>query len=255
LLKDLLNECRGLLDTLLPASCPVCEHDFAPACAGLCPSCLADITPLPAARCPICALPYPIASELGHLCGPCTVSRPLFGNVHAIGLYQGVLSKAVHALKYRRSPLLSRSLGAQLAEAVRQEWQPAGRALIAAVPLYPTRLRQRGFNQALLLARQVGRRLGWPVISDLLQKPVATPLQQELGARQRRANLRGAIVASRELAGESVLLVDDVMTTGTTSRVCSEVLLAAGAGEVRIAVIARAERTLFSCAGKSWQHL
>jgi len=245
LLKNLLNECQGLLDTFLPAFCPVCEQDFTPASAGLCKSCLAAIHPLPAARCPICALPYPIASGLGHLCGRCNVSRPLFKNVHAVGLYQGPLSKAVHALKFSRSPLLVRFLGNQLAKTVRRQRQADISPLIVAVPLHPSRLRRRGVNQSLLLARQIGRQLGWPVTSDLLQKPVATPLQQRLGARQRLTNLRGAFAARRELSGEKILLVDDVMTTGTTARVCTETLLAAGAGEVIIAVIARAERTVF----------
>jgi ComF family protein len=129
-----------------------------------------------------------------------------------------------------------------LAEALRplcDEWRPD---LLVPVPLHPRRLRQRSYNQALLLARELGRNLSLPVASRLLQRRHPTPPQRGLSARVRFHNLRGAFALERPLAGERILLVDDVMTTGATTSECTRTLLAGGGGEVAVAVLGRARR-------------
>jgi ComF family protein len=112
--------------------------------------------------------------------------------------------------------------------------------LLLPVPLYVGRLRQRSYNQALLLARALGGSWQLPVASRLLLRVRPTPPQIQLKAAQRRRNLRGAFALRRSLQGERVLLIDDVMTTGATARECSRTLLDGGAGEVAVAVLARA---------------
>jgi ComF family protein len=108
------------------------------------------------------------------------------------------------------------------------------------VPLHRARLRSRGYNQALQLARQIGRQLDVPVAADLLRRTRATAPQQGLTAAARHGNLRGAFAVHRPLGGQRVLLVDDVMTTGTTARECAAALRAAGAASVDVAVLGRA---------------
>jgi ComF family protein len=114
--------------------------------------------------------------------------------------------------------------------------------LLVPVPLHPLRLGQRTYNQALLIARELGRNRQLPVDAHLLVRVLSTAAQAGLTARERHCNLRGAFALTRPLAGEKILLVDDVMTTGTTARICATALCAGGAGEVGLAVLARARR-------------
>jgi ComF family protein len=111
---------------------------------------------------------------------------------------------------------------------------------MAAVPLHKNRLRGRGYNQALQLARQLGRHLGVPVAPELLRRVRDTAAQQGLDAAARNSNLRGAFTVSHPVAGRRILLVDDVMTTGATARECAAVLVAAGVAAVEVAVLGRA---------------
>lgn len=120
---------------------------------------------------------------------------------------------------------------------------PAGRAdLLVPVPLHPRRQRERGFNQAALLAERVGRVWGRPVIASALVRTMATPPQTELSGEARRRNVRGAfaVVRPRQVAGRRVLLIDDVMTTGATVEACAAPLRGAGAAEVGVLTVARA---------------
>lgn len=112
--------------------------------------------------------------------------------------------------------------------------------LIVPVPLHRQRLRQRSYNQALLLAREIAGHRGGEVEKKLLRKVRETVPQHDLSACARKSNLAGAFQLTRELSGQKVLLVDDVMTTGATVDMCSRVLLRGGAAEVIVAVLARA---------------
>jgi len=123
-----------------------------------------------------------------------------------------------------------------LAAAVDCGWRPG---LVVPVPLEPHRLRQRGYNQALLLARELARQLGGECDQKILRKTRKTAAQHELPAQVRRSNLSGVFAASSAVQGQKILLVDDVMTTGATVDACSRALVAAGAVEVRVAVLAR----------------
>ena len=111
---------------------------------------------------------------------------------------------------------------------------------IAPVPLSAEGLRKRGFNQALLIAREVSRALGVPVSTDVLIKHRHTPPQVGLSAEERRKNVKGAFSMLRGLQGERVLIIDDVVTTTATARECAGTLLKGGAGEVRVASVTRA---------------
>jgi ComF family protein len=156
-----------------------------------------------------------------------------------LGPYAGPLGRTVRALKYRGATRLAAWLGAALArEVAAVSWQPA---VVCAVPLHASRHRERGYDQALLLARGAAAGLGVPC-RTLLARVRPTRPQARLSRAARLSNVAGAFV-SVPVPGAAILLVDDVLTTGATTAACRDALLAAGALEVRVAVIARSERS------------
>jgi ComF family protein len=241
LLSAIKLELTGLFDLLLPPACPLCRQELAvPSPTGLCRTCLGELPPLPAPRCPRCALPFATEGGVDHLCEPCLRQAPAFSQVIALGIYDGLLRESIHRLKFQNQINLDRPLARLLAENLDQARLPVGSDLIVPVPLHAQRLRQRGYNQSLLLAKQLGKHRRSPVAPRLLIRTLPTPPQQGLSLNVRQQNLRGAFALTNPLQGESVLLIDDVMTTGATVRECARVLRAGGAGEVVVAVIGRA---------------
>ena len=160
--------------------------------------------------------------------------------VHAAGLYQGNIKDAVHQLKYRNQLTLAKPLGQLLGNIVAAAGAGFAADCIVPVPLHPHRLRQRGYNQALELARPISRELNVPLDTTLLQRCRKTLQQQGLSATERRSNLRNAFTLTSKTPAIKVLLVDDVMTTGETVRECCRVLVAGGVKEVQVAIIGRA---------------
>lgn len=236
----LYRELRGLVELFFPAACPCCNKTFPDlATEPFCPSCAADISRLPTGRCSRCALPFTAADGTPHYCSSCNQSLPPYLSVHAAGVYEGQLRRIIHRFKYEQGHNLDRPL-ARLIEPALGGLPSCD--LIVPVPLHPQRLRARSYNQSLLLARELGRLLGRPVLAGQLQRTRATRPQQGLKAGERERNMKDAFRAVSPLSGEQVLLVDDVMTTGATAAACSRELLAAGAAAVRVAVAGRAGR-------------
>jgi len=229
-----------LLSLLYPPRCPSCARELRrnPA-LGLCRGCLADLGAVPAgcARC----------GEPGHdaLCADCRRTPPAFRCARACFLYrEGALSSAIVARwKYRRDHVLGGGL-AKLFAAHRQRYDECYDVLVP-VPLHASRLAARGFNQAVLLAR-AARRPGERVLTQALRRATRTPAQASLGRGARSSNVRAAFVTSDPAAldGRSVLLIDDVLTTGATARACASVLRAAGSGVVDVLTLARTPRPL-----------
>jgi ComF family protein len=151
------------------------------------------------------------------------------------------MREAVHAFKFGGRRALAVPLGDLLVETAAGSLPAGAPDLLLPVPLHPRRQRTRGFNQAGLLARRLGRSHGWPVREDVLVRTVATPSQTELDAAGRRANVRGAFRLRRPaaVAGRHVVLVDDVLTTGATLSECARCLRAAGAARVGALTVAR----------------
>jgi len=245
----LLNALRRaggeLLELLLPPSCSLCGRLLPRgSVAVFCPGCRKHMPPLPPARCSRCALPFATSVPMQHLCGTCLrESNPAFATVHAAGRYEGLLRTAIGRFKYAGAVGLDRPL----ADLILAACDLPTVDLLVPVPLHHDRLRRRTYNQSLLLARLLAARLQRPVAADLLRRNRATPPQQGLPADVRRRNLRGAFALAADPAGSRVLLVDDVLTTGSTARECSRVLRAGGASGVDVAVIARAGRLRQAC--------
>ncbi len=174
------------------------------------------------------------------LCGSCRRRAPGFDYARAAARYDGVVREAVHAFKFGGRRALAAPLGDLLVEVA--GGLPTGPPdLLLPVPLHPRREHERGFNQAALLARRVGRSWGCPVREDVLARAVPTQSQTELDAVARRANVRTAFRLRRSapVAGRHVLLVDDVLTTGATLSECARCLREAGAALVGALTVAR----------------
>lgn len=239
----LQGELRGFLDWWLPPACPLCgqvlsERPVPPAC----PACRTAISPIPSPRCPLCEEPFLTEGGSDHLCEVCLRQPPPFTWCRSLGCYEDLLRLAVQRFKYQEAVGLDRCLGTLLAERLRAAVTEFAPAVLVPVPLHRERLRQRTYNQSLLLARTLGRRWHRPVAARLLERTRATPSQQGLSAEERRRNLRGAFVVRQSLDGVRVLLIDDVLTTGATARECAATLLQAGAEAVAVAVLGRARR-------------
>jgi len=238
--KHLLQPLQDLTDFLLPALCPLCSK---PLLSGVtfpfCSDCMQSIPTLPQASCRRCALPYPTDISDDHLCGRClNEERPLFDRVITAGIYEDPLKEAIHRFKYRDNINLDRGLSELLLCKLVETTSPD---LIIPVPLHRIRLRERTYNQSALLATLLGKKLKRPVALSRLIRHRNTPPQQGQSAADRKKTLKDAFSLTPPLNGESILLVDDVLTTGTTVRECCRVLKENGAGIVTVAVLARAK--------------
>lgn len=228
---------ESVLKVLFPPRCAACR-EFVDVEGSLCEDCGRAWPQLSPPFCDVCVEPF--ASGPNHLCARCLEDEPAFDRLRATGLYEGLLLDLIVRLKYRGEERLASFLGDRMADILPLE-SPCF-DLVLPVPLHITRLRGRGFNQALLLARRVGRRLGVAVDPFILCKIRPTSPQATLRLDERRKNLRGAFsLRGREVVrGKTVLLVDDVATTGTTLNEAGRVLKQAGVERVEAIVAARA---------------
>lgn len=176
------------------------------------------------------------------LCDACQELRPLFDKAVAYSAYDGELRELVHLLKYEQVLPAANALGEMLAAAI-VKLELADPVLVVPVPLHSSKNRQRGFNQAEMIARAALKRMpeSFALESKVLTRVRPTVSQIGLTRPQRRENMRGAfkVVHPNKVSGRSVLLVDDVLTTGTTASECARVLRKAGAEKVWVATVAR----------------
>ncbi len=220
----------SFINRLFPRSCLLCA-DGAGA-EHLCPACLADLPWHTQPQCPQCATPTP----LGQTCGACLKRPPAFDRTVAALGYAFPLDRLIPRLKYHGRLAIAPALGACLARAV--EGAPVPDRLIP-MPLHAQRIRERGFNHATEIARDVAKRLGLPLDLDSCRRIRDTPPQMGLKHDARRRNVRGAFSCSGEVRGQRIALVDDVMTTGTSLDELAATLKRAGAREVSCWVVAR----------------
>ena len=235
------------LDLVFPALCPVCQTILG---AGrrdpLCGSCWSAITRLGAPWCDVCGAAPAVSMSFGEPrrigpvrpCPTCETDPPHYHYARSAAVYEGQLREALHALKFSGR----RALAGPLAELVAEQCLaslPGGIEALIPVPLAREREWQRGFNQATLLARRIGRRLEVPTRPRWLTRTRATRPQSDLSASERRANVRGAFRASHRVAGRHVLVVDDILTTGATLDACARALRDAGVVRVGVLTVAR----------------
>jgi ComF family protein len=224
----------GLVNFLYPSACPSCSNPsdglaFAPFCT----ICWSDMPQYCGPSCRICGVP--LVSSHAHCCRNCLALPPFFVQAMSFGLYDAALAAAIHHFKF----LGIRRLSGPLAELL-FFYDTSGIDVIVPVPLSPKALRDRGFNQALLLAYRLSKKKRLPLVMDSLRKVVDTPPQVGLSAKERAANVRKAFTCTGGVSGLKILLVDDVMTTGATVNACAAQLLNSGARSVHVLTLARA---------------
>lgn len=221
----------GVLDALLPKRCPLCATREN---RGLCLDCR-ELLPWIMIGCEICGAEL---HEAG-ICGRCQSRPPYYDHAVIPFKYRAPLSAHISTLKYHDQLRHAHSLGAMICQRVWKDSQPPPERLIA-VPLHRRRLRERGFNQSLEIARWIGGELGIEIDHSSLTRIRNTAPQASLGKRERERNVRGAFAATLPIRHHHVALVDDVVTTGNTANEAARALKRAGVERVSLWAAARA---------------
>ena len=229
---------KVVLNALLPPQCLACNAVVDDA-GAVCADCFARMTFVAPPQCDACGAPFetPIPGEV--LCGACLAERPVFGRARAVFTYdegsRGLVLKLKHGDRTDAAVHLARWMhrsGSELLSTC---------DVILPVPLHRLRLLMRAYNQAALLANALGKLAGKPVAVDALRRIKPTPSQGGLNRTARRRNVGGAFAVKHpaRIAGQRVLLIDDVFTTGATGEACTKALCDAGAANVDVLVLAR----------------
>lgn len=233
---------RGALGWAFPAACLVCDapERADPLLHGLCAACFSSVTTDAHAHCPRCAQTIGPHANTDDGCPECHPQSFAFERAFRLGAYDGRLSDAVLRLKHLNGEALADLLGRVFAQCRGTELRTAGFDLVTAIPLHWWRRWERGYNQSEAVARELAAGIGVP-FARVLRRARYTPQQVQPSREARRANVKGAFLVrtGASLTGKSVLLVDDVMTTGSTLHETARVLRQGGAGRVSVAVLAR----------------
>ena len=230
---------RPLADFLYPPRCPLCG-DAIEAQTGLCADCWRGLAIPGEPACTSCQRPLGDPSMTGSLCAPCMAEPPRHAGIAAATLYNDTSRQLVlrfkHGGRIALAPMMARQMLSRLGELPSE-------AVLVPVPLHRWRIWRRGYNQAALLAQEIGTLAQRTVVVDALQRVKRTPSLGGLGRKAREKALTGAILinpaSSAALKGRPIILVDDVLTSGATTEACTRVLLRAGAKSVRIVCFAR----------------
>jgi len=231
-----MNLFKPLLDLFFPPGCVFCAGRVGEGATALliCSQCLAQV-PAPETCCFKCAQPLAAEQESCPQCSGLTFAFRGACTVHA---YRGSVKIAIHNYKYNGRKEMARTLGGLMAQQIRRSGWPKTEAIVP-VPLHHSKMLERGYDQALLLAQVVAAELRLP-LKTVLQRKSATPSQTKLFARERWENVSQAFeLAPGQALPARLLLVDDLLTTGATAHFATQTLLAGGAKEVYLAVVGR----------------
>lgn len=227
-----------LLDVVLPPRCPGCG-EIVDALHSFCGDCWAGLHFLGETGCRTCGIPL-AATDAG-TCAGCLARPPRIARTRAAVAYGEVSRSLAIRLKYGRKVALAKAMARYMVPLV---GELPGRALLVPVPLHRRRVASRGFNQSLLIAREIGRLGGLQVSPRALRRTKVTPPLKGMSQVQRRKTVAGAFSAHdpAQVRGRTIVLIDDVLTTGSTANACARTLLKAGAERVELLCWARVVR-------------
>ena len=235
------NLLRDIYETgivfLYPAKCRVCETFLEiTSTPYICDNCWNDIQFLKPPWCDICGTP-----GVRGLCDECATAPPRYGKLRSIAFYQTTLQQAIHLFKFQKKQVFAQHLIHLINERIPADCCIADYDFILPVPIHKKRLRERGFNQATLLAKGVAQAAGVPVLTDALVRQRHTVAQSSLGMEDRQHNIIGAfeIPNPKVIRDKRILIVDDVFTTGATVREAVNELWKADPAEVDVLTLAR----------------
>ena len=225
---------ENFLKLFFPPACAACRKPISAACGAdmLCAQCLADIEKVVSPICTVCGTPFISSMGPDHICAKCMEIRPVFDSARALFIYRGTVKKLIHRTKFQGDGYALRALCILSGQAMTISDFSAWSAIVP-VPLHISRLRSRGFNQAVSMARRLLPRNS--INTRLLSRTRNTRPQMYLSVAERRANIRGAFsVGERLVEGDGLLLFDDIFTTGSTVESAAAALKNAGAGRVDV---------------------
>ena len=226
-----------------PARCLACGRSVSAAEVEeeCCPGCRQQLRPLQSGYCPDCGLIYALDAPVSR-CLECRLQKKPWDGFGFFGAYDGLLREILLKFKFQEGLGYSRILQNLMFLAYREHLHPYVPDLILPVPLHPARLQSRGYNQSLEMGRKLARNINVRIRPKGLIRLHNTPPQAGLNRKERLENLKGAFQANREVVhGKSLLLLDDIYTTGTTLTACAKTLRKAGPKEIRVLVLARAQ--------------
>ena len=237
----MMNLLLPLLDIVFPRRCVGCGAPVGEPSGHVCWECLSQWAIIRPPFCSICGDPVDGMVAHSYVCGWCVKTRPSFDLARSAARYRGPLKDLVHKLKYSGSTFIERDLAPLLQACAQAHFPCAEIDAVTFVPLHPTRERERTYNQSHLLAKGLAHGLLKPVAARCLIRTRPTATQTDLTAHERMMNMQGAFAAREPawLEGRTLLLVDDVMTTGATVNECAKALKGGGAARVFVATVAR----------------
>ncbi len=232
---------KKIYSWVLPHVCILCNYT-ATRHQDLCVACYHDLPSLTQV-CPRCANPLPVPRQISAhlLCGECLKQPRPFDATYALYLYESPITKLILALKFNHQLVYARVLGELLAMKIQTDWyqdKPLPEIIIP-VPLHPKRLQERGFNQALEIARPIARHLKLPVNVKACARTKYTAAQATLPANERQRNIKNAFAVVKKLSYQHIAVIDDVITTGNTISEFCQTLKAAGVKKIDVWCCAR----------------
>jgi len=235
----------GLLDSIVdfffPPICFICGKVLQDNKNLLiCKSCIEQLPFIKEPFCSMCGMPF-FGDTMSHICGRCQKEPFHFDRARSIFVFEREIKKAIYCLKYNSRPLISSTLGILFTQYAQNLISKDDYDVVVPVPLHKSRLRQRGFNQSIFLAKRLAKSLNIEVDLLRLKRIKDTKPQTQLSERERKINVKGAFLCidKEYFNNKRVLLVDDVFTTGATVNECARILKSSGAKTVDVLTLAR----------------
>lgn len=237
--RELLS---AISDIIFPPQCLACAEILNPQEETVfCSSCHEKIRFINGSICPVCGMAFFNSPAENHICGNCLEDRPYYTRARAVAAFETVILDAIHKFKYGRNVVIGDCLGSFMAGYSFPDIVFAEYSLIIPVPLHIKKLRERRFNQSLLLANALGKKHKIPVNFSLLKRHKFTLTQTGFNKTEREKNIKGAfsITNKEEIDNKDIILVDDVYTTGATVNECAKTLKKGGAKNIAVLTLAR----------------